>query len=66
MLHKTLISGYVSTVGTNHNQIDFGNSVLCGSKYIPSLVAHQEPIKHPIWHAKTLNLRCMIGFSKIH
>ena len=29
MLHKTLIFGYVSTVGTNANQIDFENLVLC-------------------------------------
>ena len=28
MLYKTLIFGYVSTVNTNHNQIDFGNWVL--------------------------------------
>ena len=29
MLHRTLIFGYVSPVGTNRNQIDFGNLVLC-------------------------------------
>ena len=29
MLHNTLILGYGSTVGTNRNQIDFGNWVLC-------------------------------------
>ena len=28
MLHKTLIFGYVSIVGTNPNQIDFENWVL--------------------------------------
>ena len=28
MLHKTIF-GYVSTVGTNPNQIDFENWVLC-------------------------------------
>ena len=29
MLHKTLMFGFVSIVGTNCNQIDFGNWVLC-------------------------------------
>ena len=29
MLHKILIFGYVSTVGTNPNQIDLENWVLC-------------------------------------
>ena len=29
MLHKTLICGYVSTVGINPNQIDFENWVSC-------------------------------------
>ena len=29
MLHKILIFGYVSTVGTNPNQIDLENGVLC-------------------------------------
>ena len=52
MLHKTLIIGYVSTVGTNPNQIDFKSWVLCGSKYIRSLVAYQETIKHSRWCAK--------------
>ena len=29
MLRKTLLFGYVSTVSTNPNQIDFENWVLC-------------------------------------
>ena len=29
MLQKTLIFRYVFTVGTNRNQTEFGNSVLC-------------------------------------
>ena len=29
MLHKTIKFGYVSTVGSNPNQIDFENWVLC-------------------------------------
>ena len=29
MLYKTSMLGYVSTVGTNPNQIDFKNWVLC-------------------------------------
>ena len=29
MLHKTLIFGYVSTLGLDSNQIDFKNWVLC-------------------------------------
>ena len=52
MLHKTLIFGYVSTVGTNPNQIDFENWVLCVAVNTYKLAAYQESIKHPRWHAK--------------
>ena len=53
MLHKTWIFGYVSTVGTNPNQNRLQKlSFVCGSKYKPSLLTYQKPIKQPWWHTK--------------
>ena len=50
MLRKILIFGYVATVGTNPNQIDFENWVLYVAENVYQ--AYQEPTKYPRWHAK--------------
>ena len=50
MLRKILIFGYVATVGTNPNQIDFENWVLYVAEN--AYQAYQEPTKYPRWHAK--------------